>query len=91
MKVHIGVGRRTGLAHSAVVTAANVHDKHLLHDLRHGNERRVYGDSSKVNLPGACAPGDTSASTWRVAIALPPATGLTPPKPALADGCDCAS
>jgi transposase, IS5 family len=28
-----------------VVTPANVHDKHPLPDLLHGNERRVYGDS----------------------------------------------
>ena len=46
MKAHIGVDSRTGLAHSAVVTAANVHDKHPLPDLLHGNEQRVYGDSA---------------------------------------------
>jgi IS5 family transposase len=46
MKLHIGVDSRTGLAHSAAVTAANVHDKHLLADLLHGDERRVYGDSA---------------------------------------------
>lgn len=46
MKLHIGVDSRTGLAHSAAVTAANVHDKHLLKDLLHGEERRVYGDSA---------------------------------------------
>lgn len=46
MKMHIGVDSRTGLAHSAVVTAANVHDKHALPDLLHGNEQRVYGDSA---------------------------------------------
>jgi len=28
------------------VTAANVHDKHPLPDLLHGNEQRVYGDSA---------------------------------------------
>jgi len=44
MKLHIGVDSRTGLAHSAVVTAANVHDKHPLSGLLHGRERRVYGD-----------------------------------------------
>jgi IS5 family transposase len=46
MKMHIGVDSRTGLAHSAVVTAANVHDKHPLPQLLHGNEQRVYGDSA---------------------------------------------
>ena len=44
MKLHIGVDSQTGLAHSAVVTAANVHDKHPLPDLLHGQEQRVYGD-----------------------------------------------
>ncbi len=46
MKMHIGVDSQTGLTHSAAVTAANVHDKHLLPDLLHGNEQRVYGDSA---------------------------------------------
>lgn len=46
MKLHIGVDSQSGLAHSAVVTAANVHDKHPLPELLHGNERRVYGDSA---------------------------------------------
>ena len=46
MKLHIGVDSQRGLAHSAVVTAANVHDKHPLPDLLHGNEQRVYGDSA---------------------------------------------
>jgi transposase, IS5 family len=44
MKLHIGVDSKTGLAHSAVVTAANVHDKHPLPDLLHGQEEQVYGD-----------------------------------------------
>jgi len=46
MKLHIGVDSQSGLTHSAVVTAANVHDKHPLPDLLHGEERRVYGDSA---------------------------------------------
>ena len=46
MKLHIGVDSQSGLTHSAIVTAANVHDKHPLPDLLHGQERRVYGDSA---------------------------------------------
>jgi len=46
MKLHIGVDSPSGLAHSAVVTPANVHDKHPLPDLLHGAEQRVYGDSA---------------------------------------------
>ncbi len=44
MKLHIGADSKTGLVHSAVVTGANVHDKHPLPDLLHGAEKRVYGD-----------------------------------------------
>lgn len=46
MKLHIGVDSQSGLAHSAVVTAANVHDKHPLPQLLHGREKRVYGDNA---------------------------------------------
>ena len=59
MKLHIGVDSQSGLVHSAVVTAANVHDKHRLPDLLHGNEQRVYGDSayaSQKALIGSKAP-----------------------------------
>ena len=59
MKLHIGVDSQTGLTHSAVVTSANVHDKHPLPDLLHGQERRVYGDSayaSQKALIGRKAP-----------------------------------
>ena len=62
MKMHIGVDSETGLVHSAVVTAANVHDKHPLPDLLHGGERRVYGDcayASQGKLIAAKAPGAT--------------------------------
>jgi transposase, IS5 family len=59
MKLHIGVDSQSGLAHSAVVTSANIHDKHPLPDLLHGAERRVYGDSayaSQKELIGSKAP-----------------------------------
>lgn len=46
MKVHIGVDSRTGLAHSASVTPASVHDSQELPNLLHGNETRLYGDSA---------------------------------------------
>ncbi|SMP80963.1 Transposase DDE domain-containing protein [Noviherbaspirillum suwonense] len=46
MKLHIAVDSQSGLAHSAVVRPANIHDKHPLPDLLHGQERRVYGDSA---------------------------------------------
>lgn len=46
MKAHIGVDSKTKLIHSVVITAANVHDKHPIPHLLHGNENRVYGDSA---------------------------------------------
>ncbi|MBC3907942.1 IS5 family transposase [Undibacterium umbellatum] len=60
MKLHIGVDSQSGLTHSAVVTSANVHDKHPLPKLLHGREKRVYGDSayaSQKNLILSKAPG----------------------------------
>ena len=49
MKLHIGVDSQNGLVHSAMVTPANVHDKHPLPHLLHGQERRVYGDSAYMS------------------------------------------
>jgi len=46
MKLHIGVDSKTKLVHSAVATAANIHDSQVLDDLLHGNETRVWGDSA---------------------------------------------
>ena len=69
MKMHIGVDSRTGLAHSAVVTAANVHDKHPLPGLLHGNEQRVYGDSayaSQKELIASKAPKAKDFTNQRV-------------------------
>ena len=59
MKAHIGVDSKTKLIHSVVATSANVHDKHPIPQLLHGNERRVYGDSayaSQKALIGQAAP-----------------------------------
>jgi transposase, IS5 family len=46
MKPHISVDSQTGWAHSAVVTAAHVHDKHPIPALLHGNEQPMYGNSA---------------------------------------------
>jgi IS5 family transposase len=69
MKLHIGVDSQTGLAHSAVVTAANVHDKHPLPELLHGQEERVYGDcayASQEELIKAKAPGAMDCTNKKV-------------------------
>jgi IS5 family transposase len=46
MKAHVGVDRKTKMIHSVAATAANVHDSHLIADLLHGGETRVWGDSA---------------------------------------------
>ena len=45
MKVHIGVDKDSGLIHSVVTTAANVHDLTQAGEQLHGDEAVVYGDS----------------------------------------------
>ena len=69
MKLHIGVDSKTGLAHSAVVTAANIHDKHPLPQLMHGGEHEVYGDSayaSQQELIASKAPQAADRTNQRV-------------------------
>lgn len=44
MKAHIGVDAKSGIVHSVCSTAANVADIHMLPDLLHGEERKVWGD-----------------------------------------------
>jgi IS5 family transposase len=46
MKAHIGVDSKEGIVHSVCSTAASVADKHMLLDLLHGNERKVWGDGA---------------------------------------------
>lgn len=69
MKLHIGVDAETGLVHSAVVTAANVHDKHPLPALLHGQETSVWGDSayaSQQELIASKAPRARDLTNQRV-------------------------
>ena len=71
MKLHIAVDSKSGLAHSAVVTAANVHDKHPLPRLLHGAEREVYGDSayaSQQALIASKAPLAKDCTNQRVGL-----------------------
>jgi transposase, IS5 family len=44
LKAHIGVDARQGHVHSVATTAASVSDTHMLPDLLHGEERKVWGD-----------------------------------------------
>ena len=44
LKAHVGVDARSGIVHSVCTTAASVADVHMLADLLHGDERKVWGD-----------------------------------------------
>jgi IS5 family transposase len=44
-KAHIGIDSKEGIVHSVCTSAASVHDKHMLPDLLHGEEKKVWGDS----------------------------------------------
>ena len=46
MKAHIGVDSKTKVIHAVAATAANVAGSHLLPDLLHGDETRVWGDQA---------------------------------------------
>jgi IS5 family transposase len=46
LKAHIGVDSKQGHVHSVCTSAASVADKHMLADLLHGEERKVWGDGA---------------------------------------------
>ena len=46
MKAHIGVNSKERIVHSVCSTAATVADKHMLADLLHGREHKVWGDGA---------------------------------------------
>ena len=50
MKMHTGVDAESGLIHSVVCTAANEADVARGHELLHGQESAVYGDSGYTGL-----------------------------------------
>ncbi len=46
MKVHTGVDADSGVVHTVVATAANVHDAQMLPELLHGLESEIVGDAA---------------------------------------------
>ena len=44
-KAHIGVDSKEGIVHSVCTTAASVSDVHMLPELLHGEEKKVWGDA----------------------------------------------
>jgi IS5 family transposase len=45
LKAHIGMDSKTNVVHSVCTSAASVSDCHMLPDLLHGEERKVWGDA----------------------------------------------
>ncbi len=46
LKAHVGVDSKSKLVHSVATSAASVADKHMLPDLLHGEEKKVWGDAA---------------------------------------------
>jgi IS5 family transposase len=67
MKVHVGVDKDSGLIHSVVTTAANVHDLTPAAELLHGDEEVVYGDAGYQGIAKRPEIEGTSAE-FRVAM-----------------------
>ena len=47
MKAHIGVDSKEGIVHSVCSTAASVSDVHMLPDILHGDEKKVWGPGAQ--------------------------------------------
>ena len=67
MKVHAGVDKDSGLIHSVVTTAANVHDLTTAAELLHGDEEGVYGDAGYQGIAKRPEMAGTAAE-FRVAM-----------------------
>ncbi len=50
MRCHIGVDAASGLVHSVVSTAANVHELNTAADRVHAEERVIYGESGHIGI-----------------------------------------
>jgi IS5 family transposase len=68
-KAHIGVDSKEGVVHSVCTSAASVHDKHMLPDLLHGEEKKVWGDAGyqgQTKVIHAAAPRAQDMTNRRV-------------------------
>jgi IS5 family transposase len=69
MKAHIGVDSKEGIVHSVCSTAASVSDVHMLPELLHGDEKKVWGDAGyqgQAEAIHAAAPGAQDMTSRRV-------------------------
>jgi len=67
MKLHIGVDDHTGLVHSLVTSAANMHDLRPAEQLLHGGDVRVWGDAGYRGIEKRAAHQDRQVA-WHIAL-----------------------
>ncbi|NIA55063.1 IS5 family transposase [Massilia sp. TW-1] len=67
MKAHIGVDAKSGLTHTLVTTAGNVSDVTQTHNLLHGDEKMVFGDSGYQGADKRPENAD-KAVIWHIAM-----------------------
>jgi IS5 family transposase len=65
MKAHVGVDAESGLVHTVIGTAANVHDINAAEALLHGEEADVYADAGYQGIEKRCEDGSVR---WHVAM-----------------------
>ncbi len=65
MKAHVGVDAESGLVHTVIGTAANVHDINAAEALLHGQETDVYADAGYQGIEKRCK---ANAARWHVAM-----------------------
>lgn len=68
-KAHIGVDSKEAIVHSVCTSAASVSDVHMLPDLLHGEEKKVWGDAGYQGQTAAihqAAPGAQDMTSRRV-------------------------
>ena len=65
LRIHIGVDADSGLVHSVIGTAANVHDVTQASDLLHGEESMAFGDAGYQGVEKRPEATDVN---WQVAM-----------------------
>ena len=78
-KAHIGVDSKEGVVHSVCTSAASVHDKHMLPDLLHGEEKKVSHPTNEDLFVGTPVWGDAGyqGQTKVIHAAAPKAQDMT--------------
>jgi transposase, IS5 family len=65
MKLHVGADSSSGVAHSATVSTAKLHDSQMMEELLHGRETVLYGDRAYASQQRRQA-AEECGIRWRV-------------------------